>query len=191
MQTIVSLIGAAITLYMAVIVISIVLSWLIGFGVVNRRNQLVYTVADACYRLTEPALRPIRRRLPAFNGLDLSPMVLILALIFVRDVILRSHSLPAAGFHFLSFIVVLITLYIYIVIISAILSWLIAFDVIDRRNQLVYVIADTLYRITDPALRPIRALLPDLGGIDVSPVILIIGLIVLREGIYTMLPWFI
>jgi YggT family protein len=81
----------------------------------------------------------------------------------------------------LSFIAMIITLYIWVLIISAILSWLIVFDVVNRRNRAVYLIADSLHRLTDPVLRPIRRALPDLGGLDISPVILILGLIFLRD----------
>lgn len=69
---------------------------------------------------------------------------------------------------------VAIDLYIWAIIISAILSWLIAFDVLNTRNRIVYLIGDFLWRITEPALRPIRQFLPNLGGIDISPVILIL-----------------
>ncbi|MFZ0572845.1 MAG: YggT family protein [Rhodomicrobium sp.] len=81
----------------------------------------------------------------------------------------------------LAFIAMIITLYIWVIIISAILSWLIAFDVVNRRNRVVYMIADSFYRLTEPALRPIRKRIPDLGGLDISPVILILGLIFLRD----------
>ncbi len=81
----------------------------------------------------------------------------------------------------LAFVAMVITLYIWVIIISAILSWLIAFDVVNRRNRVVYMIADSFYRLTEPALRPIRKLIPDLGGLDISPVILILGLIFLRD----------
>ncbi len=81
----------------------------------------------------------------------------------------------------LAFIAMVITPYIWVVIISAIMSWLIAFDVVNRRNRAVYTITDTLYRLTDPVLRPIRNALPDLGGLDISPVILILALIFLRD----------
>ena len=57
---------------------------------VNRRNRAVYTIADSLYRLTEPALRPIRKVLPDLGGLDISPVILILGLIFLRDVVLLS-----------------------------------------------------------------------------------------------------
>ncbi len=81
----------------------------------------------------------------------------------------------------LQFIAMIITFYMWVVIISAILSWLIAFDVINRRNQFVNMIADALHKLTEPALRPIRRYMPELGGLDISPVVLIFGLIFLRD----------
>lgn len=79
----------AIELYIWVLIISAVLSWLIAFNVVNTRNRFVYTVMDISYRVTEPALRPIRRVLPNTGGMDFSPIVLILGLYFVQLVIRR------------------------------------------------------------------------------------------------------
>jgi YggT family protein len=73
-------------------------------------------------------------------------------------------------------------LYIYLLIAAAVLSWLIAFNVVNTRNQAVAMIGDFLFRITEPALRPIRNMLPNLGGIDISPVILIL-LIILIENV--------
>ncbi|MPZ39903.1 MAG: YggT family protein [Rhizobiales bacterium] len=73
-----------------------------------------------------------------------------------------------------------LVLYIYLLVAAAVLSWLIAFNVVNMRNQFVAMVADFLYRITEPALRPIRNLLPNLGGIDISPVILIFIIIFLR-----------
>lgn len=74
----------------------------------------------------------------------------------------------------------LIDLFIWIIIGSAILSWLIAFNVVNPYNQFVRALWDLFHRITEPFLRPIRRLLPDLGGIDVSPVVLILILIFIR-----------
>jgi len=71
-------------------------------------------------------------------------------------------------------------LYIYLLIAAAVLSWLIAFNVVNTRNQFVHMVADFLYRITEPALRPIRNMMPNLGGIDISPVILIFIIIFFR-----------
>ena len=74
-----------------------------------------------------------------------------------------------------------INIYIWMLIIWAILSWLVAFNVINTSNRLVYTIGDFLNRITEPALRPIRRIVPNLGGIDISPMILILLLIFLRN----------
>ncbi|MGI9382469.1 MAG: YggT family protein [Methyloligellaceae bacterium] len=81
----------------------------------------------------------------------------------------------------INFIVMLIDLYIWVIIISAVLSWLIAFNVVNMQNRFVHMIADFLYRITEPALRPIRRYMPNLGGIDISPIILILFLILIRD----------
>ncbi len=74
----------------------------------------------------------------------------------------------------LDVILVLLRLYIWLLIAAAVLSWLVAFNVVNVRNQFVSSIGDFLYRITEPALRPIRNMLPNLGGLDISPVILIL-----------------
>src|SRR5215470_19988172 len=87
----------------------------------------------------------------------------------------------------ISFIVLVIDLYIWVVIASAILSWLVAFNVVNMNNRVVFTIADTLYRLTEPALRPIRNILPNLGGIDISPVILILFLLFIRDVV--LLGW--
>ena len=75
----------------------------------------------------------------------------------------------------------LIVLYVWILIASAVLSWLIAFNVVNTRHPIVSMIGNFLYQITEPALRPIRAILPNLGGIDISPVILILILFFIRN----------
>jgi YggT family protein len=71
-------------------------------------------------------------------------------------------------------------LYIWILIAAAVFSWLVAFNVVNVRNPVVGMVGDFLYRITEPALRPIRNMMPDLGGIDISPVILILIIIFIR-----------
>ena len=80
---------------------------------------------------------------------------------------------------FLWLIHTLIWTYIYILIAAAVMSWLIAFNVVNAYNPTVRINWNFLYQVTEPALRPIRAVLPNLGGIDISPVILIIGLMFL------------
>ena len=83
----------------------------------------------------------------------------------------------------LQFISYLLTIYVYIVIAMAILSWLIAFNVVNTRNPVVRMIAELLYRLTEPALRPIRALLPNMGGIDISPIILFLIILFIQSVI--------
>jgi len=85
---------------------------------------------------------------------------------------------------FLWLVDTIITIYIWLLIASAVLSWLIAFNVVNTRNPIVNSVGEFLYRVTEPLLRPIRNLMPNLGGIDVSPVILIIGLLFLRQLIF-------
>ncbi|MBI1260354.1 MAG: YggT family protein [Rhizobiales bacterium] len=97
MQSVLILITQVIQLYVWVIIIQAVLSWLIAFGVVNTRNRFVYTVADVLYRLTEPALRPIRRVLPDLGGIDISPIVLILGLYFLQNLIWEIYGSVMAG----------------------------------------------------------------------------------------------
>jgi len=82
----------------------------------------------------------------------------------------------------LDVILIVLQVYVWILIAAAVLSWLVAFNVVNTRNQVVATLGDFLWRITEPALRPIRALLPNLGGIDISPVILIL-IIFLIENI--------
>jgi YggT family protein len=74
----------------------------------------------------------------------------------------------------LHLLLLLIRIYIWLLVGQAILSWLLAFGVINRYNRAVSVIGDFLYRVTEPALRPIRSVLPNFGGIDISPVVLIL-----------------
>ncbi|MBH62043.1 MAG: hypothetical protein CL569_06270 [Alphaproteobacteria bacterium] len=85
MYSLLQLISTVITLYIWALIISAVLSWLVAFNVINTQNKFVYMVGDFLYRITEPALRSIRRFIPLLGGIDISPVVLILALIFVRN----------------------------------------------------------------------------------------------------------
>ena len=84
MGAILWLIYTVIDLYVWVLIAQVVLSWLVQFNVVNARNQFVYQIGNALYRLTEPALRPIRKLLPNLGGIDISPVILILLLYFLQ-----------------------------------------------------------------------------------------------------------
>ena len=90
----------------------------------------------------------------------------------------------------LDVILLVLQLYIYIVIAAAVLSWLVVFNVVNSRNHVVAMIGDFLYRITEPVLRPIRALLPNIGGIDISPIILFLIIILIERVIlYYIYPY--
>jgi YggT family protein len=80
-------------------------------------------------------------------------------------------------------------LYLWVVIINAVLSWLVAFDVVNLRNKLVATIYDTCERLTAPALAPIRKVVPNLGGVDLSPVVLIIGLQMVQNFAVPLIPF--
>ncbi len=98
MQSLLILITQVIQLYTWVIIIGAVLSWLIAFGVVNTHNRFVYSVVDIIYRVTEPALRPIRRILPDLGGIDISPVVLLLLLYFLQNLIWEIYGSYTASF---------------------------------------------------------------------------------------------
>jgi YggT family protein len=80
-----------------------------------------------------------------------------------------------------------IMLYVYVLIASAILSWLVTFNIVNTRNPVVAMIGETLYRLTEPALRPIRRFMPNLGGVDLSPLVLILGLLFLRSLMWELI----
>jgi YggT family protein len=88
MDRLIDFINILINLFIYILIFSWILQLLIAFGVVNRYNQVVYTLSDIFHRITEPFLKPIRRRIGLFNGVDLSPMVLIIGLWFIQIVIL-------------------------------------------------------------------------------------------------------
>ena len=77
-----------------------------------------------------------------------------------------------------------IEIFIWFLIAQAILSWLVAFNIVNTRSNFINLIGNFLYKITEPLLRPIRKILPDFGGIDVSPIILIILLIFFRNILF-------
>jgi len=87
MQALVWLITTVLGLYVWILIMGAVLSWLIAFNVVNVRSRFVIGIEEFCRRLTEPALRPIRRVVPTLGGIDISPMILILLIMFLQRLI--------------------------------------------------------------------------------------------------------
>lgn len=87
MYAFLNLVSTVISIYVWLLIAQAVLSWLVAFGIVNRYNRVVATIGDFLWRVTEPLLRPIRRVLPDLGGIDISPVILILLLWFVRNLL--------------------------------------------------------------------------------------------------------
>jgi len=87
MKSIFILLDGIITIYIWIVIINAILSWLVAFNILNTQNRFVFSVLDTTYKLTDPALNKIRRFLPTFGSIDLSPVVLILFLMFIRNLV--------------------------------------------------------------------------------------------------------
>ena len=87
MKSIFILLDSIITIYIWIVIINAILSWLVAFNILNTQNRFVFSVLDTTYKLSNPALNQIRRFLPSFGSIDLSPVVLILFLMFIRNLV--------------------------------------------------------------------------------------------------------
>ena len=87
MKSIFFLLDSIITIYLWIIIINAILSWLVAFNILNTQNRFVFSVLDTTHKLTDPALSKIRRFIPMFGSIDISPVILILILMFLRNVI--------------------------------------------------------------------------------------------------------
>tara|TARA_B100000035_G_C20573942_1_gene368051 strand:+ start:72 stop:356 length:285 start_codon:yes stop_codon:yes gene_type:complete len=87
MKSILILFDNIIYIYIWILIINAILSWLVAFNILNVQNRFVYTVLEFSYRITAPPLNVIRRFLPNFGSIDISPVVLILGLYFVRNLV--------------------------------------------------------------------------------------------------------
>ncbi len=87
MRAILDVVLIALNLLTWIVIISAILSWLVAFNVVNTRNEVVRTIGDVLYRITEPLLQPIRRYVPSFGSMDVSPIILLLLIFLIERVI--------------------------------------------------------------------------------------------------------
>ena len=92
MKSIFILLDSVITIYLWIIIINAILSWLVAFNVLNTQNRFVFSVLDVTYKLTDPALNKIRRFILTFGSIDISPVILILFLMFLRNVIFEAFA---------------------------------------------------------------------------------------------------
>ena len=85
MKSIFLLVDSVINIYIWLIIINVILSWLVAFNVLNTQNRFVFAVLNATHQLPDPVLNKIRRFIPNLGSIDISPVVLILLLIFIRN----------------------------------------------------------------------------------------------------------
>tara|TARA_B100000700_G_C14838117_1_gene757840 strand:+ start:375 stop:665 length:291 start_codon:yes stop_codon:yes gene_type:complete len=92
MKSIFILLDSVITIYLWIIIINAILSWLVAFNILNTQNRFVFSVLDATYKMTDPALNKIRSIIPTFGSIDISPVILILILMFLRNLIFEMFA---------------------------------------------------------------------------------------------------
>ncbi len=92
MKSVLILFDQAISIYIWILIINAIISWLVAFSILNTNNRLVYSILDVSYRLTAPPLNYIRRFLPNLGSIDISPIILILILIFIRNFVFEMFA---------------------------------------------------------------------------------------------------
>ena len=92
MKSLLILFDQAISIYIWILIINAIISWLVAFSILNTNNRLVYSILDVSYRLTAPPLNYIRRFLPNLGSIDISPIILILILIFIRNFVFEMFA---------------------------------------------------------------------------------------------------
>ena len=92
MKSIFILLDSVITIYLWIIIINAILSWLVAFNVLNTQNKFVFSVLNVTYKLTDPALNKLRRFIPMFGSIDISPVILIILLMFLRNIIFEAFA---------------------------------------------------------------------------------------------------
>ena len=92
MKSIFVLLDSIITIYLWIIITNAILSWLVAFNILNTQNRFVFSILDTTYKMTDPALNKIRRYIPTFGSIDISPVILILLLMFLRNIIFEIFS---------------------------------------------------------------------------------------------------
>lgn len=157
-------------LYIAVVVIRFLLQWI--------RADFYNPVSQFIVRVTSPVLRPLRQLIPGYRGLDVASLVLAWGLMAVQLGLIAGLSgfggslLGALVWAIPALLELVIDIFLFAVLIRVILSWLNP----DPYNPVVSL----LERLTDPLLRPVQRLIPPLGGIDLSPMAVMIGLVLLQ-----------
>jgi len=92
MKSVLILFDNVISLYIWILIINVIISWLVAFNVLNTSNRFVYSLLDVSYKLTAPPLNYIRRFLPNLGSIDISPIILIIALMFIRNLVFEMFA---------------------------------------------------------------------------------------------------
>ena len=92
MKSVLILFDNVVSLYISILIINVIISWLVAFNVLNTSNRFVYSLLDVSYKLTAPPLNYIRRFLPNLGSIDISPIILILALMFIRNLVFEMFA---------------------------------------------------------------------------------------------------
>ncbi|RLK51408.1 YggT family protein [Alkalispirillum mobile] len=169
------LLETLITLYILAVMVRFLLQW--------ARADFFNPISQAVVKVTQPTLSPLRRVIPGYRGLDLAAVVLMIALqtlsLYLTYLIGGSYVLPV-GYALMSAVIqvlsLLFTLYTVIIIIQVIMSW------VNPHSHHPGVAI--LHSLSEPVLSPIRRMLPDLGGLDLSPLVALLGIQVLRMLIF-------
>lgn len=157
-------------LYIALVVIRFILQW--------ARADFYNPVSQFVVKMTSPVLRPLRKVIPGYRGLDTASIVLAWVLKAVELAILSlllgldRNPLAAIAWAIPALVGLIISIFLFAVLIRVILSWVNP----DPYNPAV----DLLTRLTDPIMRPAQRLIPPIGGIDLSPMVVMIGLVLLE-----------
>ena len=178
-----SLLILLLSLYSLCVIAWLIMSMLISFGMANRQNRAVMLATYYLNRLVGPPLRHLRRYLPDTGQIDFAPIALLLLIGFAQDlvaVIATGHNPMLAV---IKFAAELIQLTIYALIAQMVVSLLIALNVVNRHQRVVAAIAYTLDRLCEPLLAPARRMLPPLGMLDLAPLVFIIVLGFIKNGL--------
>ncbi len=145
------------------------------------RADFYNPVSQFVVKATSPVLTPLRRMIPGFGGLDVASLVLFLALVLVKlglyVYVFKGAYLSPMGFIILSLMSIastIINYFLFVIFVSAILSWVVAAGGYNP-------FADLLHQIAEPVLGPARKIIPPMGGLDISPMLVMIGLIFLKQ----------
>ena len=159
------LIDQIISIYLYTLIIYVIITLLIQFEIVNRYNRIIDFILRGLIALHEPLLIKIRKYIPFFGGMDFSPVIVILLLSFIRNLLIDQ----------------IISIYLYSLIIYVIITVLVHFVLINRYNRIIDIILRGLIAIHEPLLIKIRKYIPFIGGMDFSPVIVILLLSFIRN----------